>query len=175
MSELSDDEITEYLMACDSYERTDRLALVLIRVKDARRCLSIFLKWGCVCDAPWPCRSVFADMLRRARDELELSGVLGPEAAAFYAALPESVAIWRGCQRGRERGLHWTTDRAVAEGFAAGRRFINPSPTLVSAEIPKRHIFAVFVDRQESEIVVDWRRLRKLKAEPFAAPPLVWV
>jgi hypothetical protein len=70
--------------------------------------------------------------------------------------------VYRGCERGRERGLHWTTDRAVAEKFAGGRRCINPHPTLVQALIPKRHILAVFVNREENEIVVDPRRLRKL-------------
>ncbi len=63
---------------------------------------------------------------------------------------------------GRARGLHWTTDRTVAEGFAQGKRCIKPNPTLVHAEIPKQHIFAVLVDRQEHEIVLDLPRLRKL-------------
>jgi hypothetical protein len=84
-------------------------------------------------------------------------------------ALPPIVSVWRGCERGRERGLSWTTDRAVAEGFAEGKRYANKSPTLVQAEIPKQHIFVVFIDRSESEIVVDPRRLRKLQNLIIAA------
>jgi hypothetical protein len=36
----------------------------------------------------------------------------------------------------------------------------------VSAYIPKEHVFAVFLDREEHEIAVDPRRLRRLKIEP---------
>jgi hypothetical protein len=91
---------------------------------------------------------------------------LPPAARAFYEALPDPVPICRGCDQGRERGLHWTTSRAVAEGFATGKRCLNAHPTLASAEIPKRHVIAVFVCRDENEVVVDPRRLRKLKSEP---------
>jgi hypothetical protein len=63
--------------------------------------------------------------------------------------------------------LYWTTDRAVAEGFAIGKRYRNRVPTLVHAEIPKPHIFAVFVNREERDIVLNPRRLRKLSAAPL--------
>jgi hypothetical protein len=51
---------------------------------------------------------------------------------------------------------------AVAQQFARGMRFVNEYPTLARAELQKQHIFAVFLDREESELVVDPRRLRKL-------------
>jgi hypothetical protein len=86
----------------------------------------------------------------------------------FYVGLPHLVPVWRGCERGRERGLSWTTDRAVAEGFALGRRCVNKYPTLVRAEIPKQHIFGVFVSRRESEIALDPRRVRKVRKVPAA-------
>jgi hypothetical protein len=79
------------------------------------------------------------------------------------------VPIWRGSERGHERGLSWTTDRAVAEKFARGMRCVNKYPRLVSAEIPKQHIFAVYQSREESELVVDPGRLRKLHAQPYGA------
>jgi hypothetical protein len=63
--------------------------------------------------------------------------------------------------------MSWTTDRSVAEGFAKGKRCVNRAPTLVRAEIPKIHIFAVFCDRSEHEIVLDYKRLRKLQRLPF--------
>ena len=151
------------LLQFDSYERPAALALVLARAPTAADCLRVFLEWGCVCDAPWWNRSLIADFLRRACVETELVDVLGPDALFFYSDLPDSILIWRGCERGRERGLSWTTDRAIAEGFAIGRRTTNERPTLVRAEIPKKHIFAVFIERQESEVIVDPRRLRKVK------------
>jgi hypothetical protein len=111
-------------------------------------------------------RSIIADMLRRACSEISLADVLPPDERSRYDALPDPVSVWRGCDQGRERGLHWTTDQAIAEQFASGKRCINPRPTLVSAQIPKRHIFAVFLERQEQEIVLDPRRLRRLSASP---------
>jgi hypothetical protein len=109
---------------------------------------------------------VIADLLRQAISKIILADVLPPDARSFYESLPDLVSVWRSCERGRERGLHWTMDQATAEKFAGGRRCINSRPTLVRAQIPKRHIFAIFLDRDESEIVLDPRRLRKLSTAP---------
>ena len=49
---------------------------------------------------------------------------------------------------------------------AANKRCINRNPTLVSAYIPKEHVFGVFLNHKEHEIAVDPRRLRQLKIEP---------
>jgi hypothetical protein len=84
----------------------------------------------------------------------------------WFESLDAEVPIYRGCEKGRERGLHWRLDQAVAAAFAKGKRCINRNPTLVSAYIPKEHVFAVFLSRQEQEIVADYRRLRRLMIEP---------
>jgi hypothetical protein len=165
------EEVMGYLASFDSYKRSEVVAWVLYCTRHPERCLRIFLGCGSVCDAPWPYRSMVAGALRGARAEVNLLDVLEPAARDFYVALPGLVPVWRGCERGRERGLHWTTDRTVAEGFAQGRRCINPNPTLVHAEIPKQHIFAVLLDRQEHEIVLDPRRLRKLSKGVVAQEP----
>jgi hypothetical protein len=39
-------------------------------------------------------------------------------------------------------------------------------PVIASAEIPKEHIFFVTDDRNEKEVVLNPRRLRKLVIEP---------
>jgi len=137
----------------------------LMMVSAPELVVKIFLWCGNMCDAPWPDRSYIARALRGALAEVHLDALLEPEEAAFYVALPGLAPIWRGCERGRERGLSWTTNRVVAEGFARGKRCRNEHPTLASAEIPKQHIFAVFLGREESELAVDPRRLRKLRAE----------
>jgi hypothetical protein len=159
-----------FLSQCDSYERAERLAWLMVTLPWQRR-LRVFLEWYCVCDAPWGFRNIYARQLRLACAEVNLSDVLldltdflRPEERTFYIGLPALVPIWRGCERGRERGLSWTTERAVAEGFAKGQRCINEQPTLASAVIPKSHIFGVFCGRGEREVVVDPRRLRKLAA-----------
>jgi hypothetical protein len=72
-----------------------------------------------------------------------LPDFLDPEARKFFDALPDTALVWRGCEKGRERG---------------GQRVGNMRPTLVQALIPKPHIFAVFLNRDESEIVLDPQR-----------------
>jgi hypothetical protein len=151
----------------DSHSRSTALQLVLLRSTVPTDTLRVFLEWGNVCDAPWWGRSVIADCLRHSLRKVALADCLGPDELTFYNALPAIISVWRGCEQGRERGLHWTTDRAVAEGFAEGKRCTNKRPTLVQAQIPKPHVFAVFVNRQESEIVLDPRRLRSVSHVPY--------
>jgi hypothetical protein len=160
------DQASKELGMFDSYSRTEAMVRVIFVARNAADRMRLFLEWGNMCDAPWPWRSVIADLLRKACSEISLAEILPRDARSFYDALPDPVSVWRGCEQGRERGLHWTTDRATAEKFAAGRRCTNPRPILVRAQIPKRHIFAVFLDRNESEIVLDPRRLRKLSTAP---------
>jgi hypothetical protein len=160
------EEVDKYLSSFDSYRRTKPMCCLML-VSAPRRCLQIFSEWGNMCDAPWPYRTSIAAHLREARAKIHLTEMLGPAERVFYEALTDPIPVWRGCERGRERGLHWTTNRALAEDFAQGKRCINKNPTLVAAEIPKQHVFAVFTSRQEDEVVVDHRRLRKLKAMPI--------
>jgi hypothetical protein len=157
-------EITEKLGDFDNYDRSIALPFVLSRSPGPADTARVYLQWGNVCDAPWAGRRVIADRLRDALREVGLRDLLGSDARAFYDSLPALIAVYRGCEKGRERGLHWTTDRAVAERFASGQRCFNRFPTLVRAVIPKQHVFAVFADREEIEVVVDPKRLRKIFA-----------
>jgi hypothetical protein len=161
------EKVSHYLGTFGSYARTEAMTY-LISAVSPRRSLEIFLSWGDACDAPWPYRWYVAEALRDAIDNVPLIELLEPPELAFYSALPNLVPVWRGCERGRVRGLSWTTDRLVAEGFALGKRCWNEHPTLMHAEIPKQHIFGVFLGRKECELAVDPRRLRKLRQEPLA-------
>jgi hypothetical protein len=162
------EEARRYLVFFGSYERTDHMVMVMRAAGWSERwdhCLSIFLAAGNMCDAPWPWRSELAGVLRDARSgvaEDAFVGLLDPEAREWWSNLPPLIPVYRGCQRGRERGIHWSTNRAVAEGFARGKRCVNPNPTLVQAVIPKGHIFGVFADRNEDEVALDPRRLRRV-------------
>jgi hypothetical protein len=161
-------EVSSYLGTFDSYARTAAMTYLMI-ASSPRRALEIFLDSGNTCDAPWPYRSYLAAELRDAINKVALIDLLEPPERAFYAALPHLVPVWRGCEHGRVRGLSWTTDRMVAEGFALGRRCRNAHPTLIHAEIPKQNIFGVFLGREERELALDPRCLRKLRQEPFTA------
>jgi hypothetical protein len=164
------DQAIEELGMFDSYRRTEAMVHVMFAARNPADRVRIFLEWANMCDAPWPWRSIIADLMRQACSKISLADVLPPNVRSFYNKLPDLVSIWRGCEQGQERGLHWTTDRSTAEKFASGRRYVNPRPTLVRAQIPKQHIFAVFLDRDESEIVLDPRRLRQLSAFPHQRP-----
>jgi hypothetical protein len=151
------------LSLADSYSRPTEL--VYAKQREPRNRLLLFLTWWPSCDAPWHCRSYLAEMLRRALKQVSLSACLRPDELSWFKSLPAEIEIFRGCEHGRGRGLSWTTDIKVALGFARGKRCINHVPTLMTAKIPKQHVFGVFLGRNESEVAVDPRRLRCLKEE----------
>jgi hypothetical protein len=119
------------------------------------------------CDSTWDARTWLLQVLQA---KPPAGSFFSPAQRAFFNALPAQVTVFRGCTRPRLRGLAWTTDRAVAEGFARGHRGICvPEPVIASAIIPKEHIFFVSDDRNEKEIILDPRRLRSLMTEPYTA------
>ena len=129
------DQASNELFMFDSYSRTEAMVHVMFSArKEAADQIKVFQEWGNMCDAPWPWRSIIADILRRACSKVSLAEVLSPEARTFFDLLPDPVSVFRGCEQGRERGLHWTTSRMTAEKFATGQRCINARPTLVTAQ-----------------------------------------
>lgn len=75
---------------------------------------------------------------------------------ARYDALPETVTVHRGI-RGRRlsrRGLSWTLDKERAVWFA--KRFTKKEnqPVVLTAQVKKEKILALFDSRQESEVVI---------------------
>ena len=152
------------LLKCDSYQRPQVLLMQMIRERDHRTGLLLFLTFWNDCDAPWPWRSAFAKELRYMLTKISLADVLPEAEREWFNSLPPLIDIYRGCERGRARGLSWTTKIDVALKFAQGRRCINRHPTLMTATIPKQHVFGVFLGRNESEVAVDYRRLRHLQA-----------
>jgi hypothetical protein len=151
------------LSMCTSYERPMALCAAMALEEDHHKRMALFLKYWSICDAPWPWRSNLAAELRYTLTHVSLVECLSQEARDWLDSLPTEIEIFRGCQRYRERGLSWTANIKVAQGFAKGKRCRNSVPTFISALIPKQHVFGVFVDRSESEIVVDPRRLRRLR------------
>lgn len=151
----------------NSYARTQAMLWVMCRAPTPTEVIATFLEWGNMCDAPFANRSHIAAALRRARASIELADLLSEPARGFFDNLPDQVPVWRGCEAGRVRDLHWTTSPEVAGGFAHGKRCSNKQPTLARALIPKHHILAAFVCRDENEIIVDPRRLRRLSATPL--------
>jgi hypothetical protein len=74
--------------------------------------------------------------------------------AAWFAALPSVLTIYRGCGVDRILGASWTLDRATAVGFARGHRGIRVrEPALATARISKRAVFFASNDREEFEVL----------------------
>jgi len=80
------------------------------------------------------------------------------EELKFYNNLPEVVQVFRGLpdSKTKKRGLSWTNNKKTAEWFA--NRWKTKGRVL-SGTINKKDIFAVFLDRNESEIVLNPYRL----------------
>lgn len=69
-----------------------------------------------------------------------------------YDSLPDTVKIYRGCQKGINKdGISWTLKRDKAEWFAT--RF-SKDGVVLEKEIQKKDIIAVFTNRNEFEVIV---------------------
>ena len=79
-----------------------------------------------------------------------------------FQAPEDPVTVYRGITSYNAqniRALSWTLDRDTAEWFA--HRF-GEDGTVYEAQIAKAHIFALFLGRNESEVVVDPQHLEQV-------------
>jgi hypothetical protein len=122
------------------------------------------------CDDTWWLKAWLLDLMR------------DQQARPYIEPLQWPMRIYRGCSRPRVRGVSWTMDREVAEGFARGHRGVPvPNPVIAEAVVEREAVFAVLYERGESELLIDPRRLRKLVVTdweggggPFICDPAVW-
>ena len=77
-----------------------------------------------VCDATWPYRNKLRACLKTQHSLEPSSAYLPSKTAKFLDLLSDLVTVYRGCSQERIRGLAWTIDKVVAEGFAKGHRSI---------------------------------------------------
>jgi hypothetical protein len=91
---------------------------------------------------------------------------LDEEQSEALSDLPEVIEVWRGADRTTVRHFSWTTKQKTAEFFAVYRRGAPfPNPVIAHAFIPKAHVFYFESARNEAEVLLDPRRLRKLTVE----------
>ena len=79
------------------------------------------------------------------------------------AELEDTVTVYRGVtslNADNIRAMSWTLDKEVAEWFA--HRY-KEDGTVYEAEIDKKHILALFIGRNESEVVVDPKYLQNIE------------
>lgn len=154
--------------SCSAWESSEsRLFTVLCLVEMAPPEIfwPAFMDEWSDCDATWGDR---ARVLRALKNQKKPAlSFFSRSQRKFFETLPPLVRVFRGCSAPRVRGNSWTVDRALAEEFARGHRGRVPEPVVASALIPKEHIFFVTDEREEKEIVLNPRRLRKVFIEPF--------
>lgn len=116
------------------------------------------------CDATWQWSRSIRRMLVLNGSAGQARDHMNDEDRSFVDGLPDLITIYRGCHKAHVLGVSWSTDKAVAGRFARGHRGIAVERAVIaSAVIPKCAVFTVITDRDESEVVIDPRRLRQVR------------
>lgn len=98
----------------------------------------------------------FVRIFRRAEKAL----LMDDDELRQFLSLPEEITVYRGIRgRGSLKALSWTIDIEQAEWFA--QRW-GTNGKVYSARISREDVLAVFTSRGESELVVDYTKLRDI-------------
>lgn len=92
--------------------------------------------------------------------------LMDEEERELFQSLDDVVTVYRGVPPHNDqnvKALSWTLDREVAEWFA--HRY-GENGTVYEAQIEKENIHAVFLGRNEEEVIVDPERLMGLSQLP---------
>lgn len=159
-------EADKIALRCTSYSR---LPTVIGLVHDME-----YEEWLAVLGDNWSICDNISEHLRWLRYLLPQAGpvdaMMTAEERAAWHALPERVTVYRGARQ-THLGASWTLDRATAERFPfLGRYTLGGPPVLLTAEVRRRNVLALKLDRDEAEAIV-LRGRRILSREPIPAPP----
>ena len=92
--------------------------------------------------------------------------LMDEEERELFQSLDDVVTVYRGVtsyNAQNVKALSWTLDREVAEWFA--HRF-GQNGTVYEAQVRKENIHAVFLGRNEEEVILDPERLMGLSQLP---------
>jgi hypothetical protein len=78
-----------------------------------------------------------------------------------FAALPDRLLVYRGCQRFNRKGWHWTLDIDKAKWFS--KRCPGERPIILEGQVAKKHVLAYFTRRKERDILIDPRNVEAIK------------
>lgn len=118
----------------------------------------------------WPYCDNTRDWSRELGDALECRSKQKPaydymsdQDKAAFDALPVKITVYRGCSQYGMLGESWTLDRDIALKFTRGHRGIRTEdPYLYDAEISKNAIYLYCGARNEKEVLVNTRKLKKI-------------
>jgi hypothetical protein len=114
-------------------------------------------KWLTVLGETWTgcdnIREYSASLRRMLGTAGPLLPMMNAEDRTGYKDLPDRVTVYRGCSARYMRGASWTLDQQVARKFPFLDWYRVSDPVLVTATVRKEHVLAVFLGREEQEIV----------------------
>ena len=77
----------------------------------------------------------------------------------------DMITVYRGVRVNNYKGLSWTTDKQCAEWFAKRFGISEEKSYVFTGQIKKKDIIAFFDNRNEEEIVCDYRKVKDIRCE----------
>lgn len=77
----------------------------------------------------------------------------------------DMVTIYRGVGINSHKGLSWTTDKNVAEWFAKRFKTDGDKGYVFTGRVHKKDIIGLFNNRNEQEVVCDYRKVKDIQCE----------
>lgn len=108
-------------------------------------------EWSC-CDRIGLHRRAFAQILRSA-SRRELNLMMTVQERAALAKMPREILVYRGCYRNNRRGLSWSLDRDIAQGFPSLARFAQDGQARLLTGVARKSRAVLKLDREEEEII----------------------
>lgn len=167
------EEADDELSLCHSYERFPLLLeMAKFGCLDDSDFIRLLGKWWSACDnigksegALWDTNAFMCwDHNGPMREMMTL------EEMQAWEVLPDTVTVYRGCYDINKWGWSWSLSKEIAKKFPLYLRYRRPGeqPLLVTARVPKTHIVAVKLGRNEQEIIT-WRP-KHLSTHRMTAP-----
>ena len=144
---------------CDTY------CMAFLRfTKDhvSKKDLSLYLHQAWIsCEFPNADANLKKSQLLKLFKKADPRYLMSEEELEMYGSFQDILTVYRGTGQkdNQHEALSWTLDKKTAEWFAT--RF-SEHGYVYQAKIPKEHVFAFFNDRNEQEIVLDYRNLRDI-------------
>ena len=164
-----------YLLTYDSHKRFHQFVKIVPRLSPGQYWQLLREVWMMV-EVVQPDKRKWLSLLESKRPDRK--SLMTQQEHKGLARLSDEIEIWRGYgHKAGLRGLSWTLDRKKAEWFASyacgGRRALlateqhGSTPIIVEATCHKSDVLAYFIEREESEIVVNPKNVTVLRTFPF--------